>query len=139
GAQGARGVRARTGRWGRCRPAGSQLGDRAARGRRRQRGQGAFAARDGDLRRGRLDPDRGLDRVAQRRYRGERRALRDRPAARRALTAERKHPMIMHIASFRWRDDVTAEDVAALTEALTTMAEGIPALRSYLCGENLHL
>ena len=47
--------------------------------------------------------------------------------------------MILHIATFRWRDEVTEADVSALTEALTTMAAGIPALRSYLCGENLRL
>lgn len=47
--------------------------------------------------------------------------------------------MILHLASFRWKDDVTPADVAATTEALRTMAAGIPELRSYLCGENLRL
>ncbi|HEU4808079.1 MAG TPA: Dabb family protein [Homoserinimonas sp.] len=47
--------------------------------------------------------------------------------------------MILHIASFSWKDDVTAEDVVALTEALVTMASKIPSLRSYVCGENLRL
>lgn len=47
--------------------------------------------------------------------------------------------MIIHIAAFRWHDEVTPEDVTALTVALTTMAAGIPSLRSYLCGENLRL
>jgi hypothetical protein len=47
--------------------------------------------------------------------------------------------MILHIASFRWKDDVTADDVAGLTDALRAMAAGIPELRSYLCGENLRL
>ena len=47
--------------------------------------------------------------------------------------------MILHLAMFTWRDDVTPEAVASLTEALTEMAAGIPALRSYVCGDNLHL
>jgi len=47
--------------------------------------------------------------------------------------------MILHIASFSWRDDVTPEDVTALTEALNVMAAAIPELRSYVCGPNLHL
>lgn len=47
--------------------------------------------------------------------------------------------MILHIASFRWKDEVTPADVAALTEALRSMAAGIPELRSYVCGENLRL
>lgn len=47
--------------------------------------------------------------------------------------------MILHLATFRWKDDVTPADVAALTEALHAMAAGIPELRSYLCGENLRL
>jgi len=47
--------------------------------------------------------------------------------------------MILHLALFSWRDDVTPEDVAELTRQLTEMAEGIPALRRYHCGENLRL
>ncbi len=47
--------------------------------------------------------------------------------------------MILHLATFRWRDDVTADAVTALTEALNTMAAGIPELRSYVCGEGLGL
>jgi hypothetical protein len=47
--------------------------------------------------------------------------------------------MILHLASFRWKDDVTPADVAALTEALEAMAAAIPALRSYRCGESLRL
>lgn len=47
--------------------------------------------------------------------------------------------MILHLATFRWRDDITADAVSALTEALTTMAAGIPELRSYVCGEGLGL
>jgi len=47
--------------------------------------------------------------------------------------------MILHLASFRWKDDVTPADIAALTEALRAMAAAIPALRSYQCGESLRL
>lgn len=47
--------------------------------------------------------------------------------------------MILHIATFSWRDDVTADAVSALTAALTSMAEGIPELRSYVCGAGLGL
>jgi hypothetical protein len=47
--------------------------------------------------------------------------------------------MILHLATFRWKDDVTASDVAELTEALRDMAAGIPELRSYVCGESLRL
>ena len=47
--------------------------------------------------------------------------------------------MILHLAAFRWKDDVTAQDVADLTDALQAMAAGIPELRSYRCGESLRL
>lgn len=47
--------------------------------------------------------------------------------------------MILHIASFRWNDDVTETDVAELTEALFEMAAQIPSIRSYVAGPNLHL
>jgi hypothetical protein len=47
--------------------------------------------------------------------------------------------MILHLASFRWKDDVTPDDVVAVTDALRSMAAGIPELRSYECGENLRL
>src|SRR3546814_613205 len=47
--------------------------------------------------------------------------------------------MILHLAAFRWKDDVTPADVAALTEALRAMAAAIPELRSYECGESLRL
>lgn len=47
--------------------------------------------------------------------------------------------MILHLALFTWKSDVTPEDVAELTRQLTEMAEGIPALRRYHCGENLRL
>ena len=47
--------------------------------------------------------------------------------------------MILHLALFTWRDDVTPDDVAELTSQLTEMAAGIPDLRHYHCGENLRL
>jgi hypothetical protein len=47
--------------------------------------------------------------------------------------------MILHIAVFTWNDDVTDADVDALTEALQTMAAGIPELKSYIAGTNLRL
>jgi hypothetical protein len=47
--------------------------------------------------------------------------------------------MILHLALFTWKDDVTAADVADLTAQLEAMAAGVPELRSYHCGENLRL
>lgn len=47
--------------------------------------------------------------------------------------------MILHIATFRWKDDVTPADVADLTTSLRAMAAGIPELASYECGESLRL
>jgi hypothetical protein len=47
--------------------------------------------------------------------------------------------MILHLASFRWKDDVTPGDIAATTDALRAMAAEIPELRSYVCGESLRL
>ncbi len=47
--------------------------------------------------------------------------------------------MILHIATFRWKDEVTESDVAALTKALHAMARGIPEIASYAAGPNLHL
>jgi hypothetical protein len=47
--------------------------------------------------------------------------------------------MILHIATFRWNDDVTEADIAALTEALQSMAAGIPEIQSYAAGPNLRL
>lgn len=57
------------------------LAEGAAGHRRRQRGRGPLAARTRDLRRHRLDSDRGRHRVAERRHRGLRVALRDLEAA----------------------------------------------------------
>ena len=47
--------------------------------------------------------------------------------------------MILHLAAFTWKPEVTADDVAALTSALRAMAGGIPELVSYEAGENLRL
>lgn len=47
--------------------------------------------------------------------------------------------MILHLAVFTWNDDVTDADVDGLTEALTTMAGGIPELLSYTAGTNLRV
>lgn len=47
--------------------------------------------------------------------------------------------MILHLATFRWNDSVSPEQVAELTQALESMAAGIPELRSYVCGPNLGL
>jgi len=47
--------------------------------------------------------------------------------------------MILHIATFRWKDEVTEADVSALTTALNEMAAGIPEIHSYSAGVNLHL
>jgi hypothetical protein len=47
--------------------------------------------------------------------------------------------MILHLAMFTWREDVSPQDVAELTAQLEAMAAGIPALRAYHCGENLRL
>ncbi|NEM92351.1 Dabb family protein [Galbitalea soli] len=47
--------------------------------------------------------------------------------------------MIVHLASFTWTPEVTAADVAGLTESLTAMAAAVPELRYYQCGENVRL
>ena len=47
--------------------------------------------------------------------------------------------MILHLAAFTWKAEVTPDDVAELTSALRDMAAGIPALVAYQCGENLRL
>lgn len=47
--------------------------------------------------------------------------------------------MILHLAVFTWRAEVTPDDVAELTSALRGMAAGIPELVAYECGENLRL
>jgi hypothetical protein len=47
--------------------------------------------------------------------------------------------MILHQVVFRWIDGVTDDEVREVTTALTAMAAGIPELRAYRCGPNLHL
>jgi len=46
---------------------------------------------------------------------------------------------VLHIASFRWKPEVTEADVTALTAALYEMRAEIPAIQSYVAGSNLHL
>lgn len=47
--------------------------------------------------------------------------------------------MIMHAVSFRWREDVTSEQIDAFTTALSALPEQIPALVSYRFGPDLGL
>lgn len=47
--------------------------------------------------------------------------------------------MILHLALFTWKEEVTDDDVTALTAALRAMAAQIPELVSYECGPNLRL
>jgi len=47
--------------------------------------------------------------------------------------------VILHLAVFTWKPGVSDDDVVALTSALRVMADGIPELVSYECGENLRL
>ncbi|UOQ56867.1 Dabb family protein [Leucobacter allii] len=47
--------------------------------------------------------------------------------------------MILHIANFHWKSEVTEERVAALTAALTEMAAQLDCIQSYAAGPNLHL
>ena len=47
--------------------------------------------------------------------------------------------MILHIASFRWKPEVTPSDVTGLTDALNDMRTKIPEILSYAAGANLHL
>lgn len=47
--------------------------------------------------------------------------------------------MILHIATFRWKDEVTDADIADLTAALHAMARGIPEIASYVAQPNLHV
>lgn len=46
---------------------------------------------------------------------------------------------VLHIASFRWKPEVTEADVTALTTALAEMRADIPEIKSYTAGPNLHL
>ena len=45
--------------------------------------------------------------------------------------------MIVHLATFVWKEGTTPEQVAGVTAALNEMARELPELRFYLCGENL--
>lgn len=47
--------------------------------------------------------------------------------------------VILHVALFQWKPDVTEDHVRALVEALEHMAAGIPEIRAYRCGPNLRL
>ncbi|HET8927507.1 MAG TPA: Dabb family protein [Microbacterium sp.] len=47
--------------------------------------------------------------------------------------------MILHLAFFRFKEEVSAADVAELTQRLKEMAAQLPMLRSYECGENLRV
>jgi hypothetical protein len=47
--------------------------------------------------------------------------------------------MIAHVVTFSWREDVTLEDTAGLSDALTGMAAGIPEVLFYRAGPNLRL
>ena len=47
--------------------------------------------------------------------------------------------MIRHVAVFRWVEGTTAEQVAALTDALRALPGQIPSLRSYTVGSDLGL
>ncbi len=46
---------------------------------------------------------------------------------------------VLHIASFRWKPEVTEADIAALTTALYEMRAEIASIQSYVAGPNLHL
>jgi hypothetical protein len=47
--------------------------------------------------------------------------------------------MILHQVVFRWNAGVTDAETLELADALREMAAGIPELRGYRCGPNLHL
>ena len=47
--------------------------------------------------------------------------------------------MILHIAQFTWKPEVTPADVEAATAALNDMAAQIPEIRSYRAAPNLRL
>jgi hypothetical protein len=52
---------------------------------------------------------------------------------------EESTTMILHIAQFTWKPEVTAADVDALTAALEEMAAQIPQLLSYRAAPNLRV
>lgn len=47
--------------------------------------------------------------------------------------------VIMHLATFTWRPDVTNDDIVAIIEALTSLPDQIPELISYSFGPDLGL
>jgi hypothetical protein len=47
--------------------------------------------------------------------------------------------MIRHVAVFRWLEGTTAEQAAAVTEALRALPAQIPSIRSYEAGADLQL
>ncbi|MES2171292.1 MAG: Dabb family protein [Actinomycetota bacterium] len=47
--------------------------------------------------------------------------------------------MIVHLASFVWKEGTSREQIEGLTVALYAMARSVPELRFYVCGENLRL
>ncbi|CAN5302699.1 Dabb family protein [soil metagenome] len=47
--------------------------------------------------------------------------------------------MILHLATFSWRPDVTNDDVVAVIEALSSLPGQIPELLSYRFGPDLGL
>jgi hypothetical protein len=52
---------------------------------------------------------------------------------------EESRAMILHIAQFTWKPEVTDADVEALTSALMEMAAQIPEIRSYRAAPNLRV
>ena len=47
--------------------------------------------------------------------------------------------MFRHVVSFKWRDDMPAGQVAAITDALRALPPEIGSIRSYSCGPDLGL
>jgi hypothetical protein len=47
--------------------------------------------------------------------------------------------MILHMAFFTWKAEVTSSDIAELTAELRAMAAALPMLSSYECGVNLRV
>jgi len=46
---------------------------------------------------------------------------------------------ILHIAAFRWKPEVTPQEVSELTAALYEMAAAIPEIRSYIAADNIRI
>jgi Stress responsive A/B Barrel Domain len=46
---------------------------------------------------------------------------------------------VRHVVVFRWRPDVTAEDIAAIDDALAALPGQVPSLRAYHHGADLQL